>query len=72
MSKEKCANCKYIRKLYVPLIHENIPKDAYVCALFGLDETKMLYGDNEKQVMFLKDAKGICEMFASEVLNEKA
>ena len=64
MTEEKCANCRHIRKLYVPPIHKDIPKDAYVCALFGIDETKMLYGDEEKQVMYLSDAEGMCEMFS--------
>lgn len=52
-----CASCRYCMKLYVPPTNENkdVPKDSYVCTIFL----------NEKQIMYLKDNKGICEMYSN-------
>ena len=54
--EEKCKNCRYFKKLYVPPLEEFelIPKDAYVCGLF--------YDEGEVQYLGF-DENGMCEMF---------
>ena len=54
----KCADCKYIRKLYVPPLqfYKDIPKDGFVCVC------NIEPGGN--QVMWLgKSSNGCCELF---------
>lgn len=54
--KEKCKNCKFCAKLYVPPHPDfkRIPKNKYVCTLF-------LKSDD--QVMYLQSDELMCEMF---------
>ena len=60
---EKCKNCIYCKKLYVPPCdcYNEIPKDAYVCTLFL---------ENEK-VMYMGTNKLMCEMFTRKMKKEK-
>ena len=59
-AEEKCKNCKYCKRLYVPVLpcydHARNVRDRYVCT--ALDDSVMYLGDDESQ----------CEMF--EVKNE--
>ena len=56
--QDKCENCRYCAKLYVPPTIEfnDIPKDKYVCTVFW----DMKEADH---VQYLGDNKGMCEMF---------
>lgn len=54
MTEEKCANCRHLKKLYVPPIHKDIPRNAFVCDLFIKEGN---------QVMYLSDDTGRCECF---------
>ena len=52
----KCADCRFCTKLYVPPCdcYKDIPKDAYVCTVFLKDADR---------VQYLEDDQSICEMF---------
>lgn len=58
--EERCKNCRYLKKLYVPPVpmFNEMPKDGYVCDVFGY----------EGEVMWLGKAKDIelghCEVFS--------
>ena len=55
MSEEKCKNCKYCKRLYVPVLpcydHARNVRDRYVCT--AMDDCVMYLGDDESW----------CEMF---------
>lgn len=58
MMEDKCENCRYCAKLYVPPTMEfkDIPQDKYVCTIFwDMKETD--------HVQYLGDNQGMCEMF---------
>lgn len=57
--QDKCANCRYCAKLYVPPTKEfkDIPEDKYVCTIFwDIKESD--------HVQYLGDNQSMCEMFA--------
>lgn len=55
--KEKCADCKHCKRLYVPPIpsfdHARAVRNRYVCDALGY----------EGQIQYLGDDEGRCEMF---------
>lgn len=58
MTEDKCANCRYCAKLYVPPLKEysSIPNNSYLCTV--------LWDNKESnRIMYLGDNKGMCEMF---------
>lgn len=58
MMEDKCKNCRYCAKLYVPPLKEysNIPNNSYLCTVFW---------DNKEsnRIMYLGDNQGMCEIF---------
>lgn len=50
---EECSWCKHLKRLYVPPVYENMPKDKYVCDCFIEDG----------EVMYLGETIGHCEVF---------
>lgn len=56
---EKCKNCKFFSKLYVPPLkaYEYVP-NGYCCTFFAPDGEVMWLGANEEEA-----GNGMCEMF---------
>lgn len=57
MSENRCLDCKYCAKFYVPPCecYKDMPKDGYVCTLF-LEEAN--------EVMWLEHGEIGCEVFS--------